>query len=88
MMAKEPSLTELGDMLTHIVAHMATKEDLTELREELRSEVEDTRVELRGKIDGINRRLDTDAIQRTDNNMPARMEAIEKHLGLTRTITA
>ena len=92
-MAKEPLLAELGDMLTHVVAHMATKEDFAELRTELKTDLADlknelteTRTELRGKLDGINRRLDTDAVQRTDQNVPGRIEAIKKHLGLTRTI--
>ena len=50
-------------------------------------EVTDRRVAaVESKVDGINRRLDTDAVQRTDQNVPGRIEAIEKHLGLTRAI--
>jgi hypothetical protein len=30
-MAKETTLNEIGEMLTHVVKHMATKEDLQEL---------------------------------------------------------
>jgi hypothetical protein len=34
------------------------------------------------------RRLDTDAVQRTDANIPTRLDAVERHLGLSRTINA
>jgi len=38
-MAKKMTLNELGDMLTHVVKHMATKEDLTDLHTELKRDV-------------------------------------------------
>ena len=92
-MTKQPSLAELGDMLAHIVQHMAVKDDIAELRTELKDEVafvktelEDARIELRGKLDGINRRLDTEAMLRTGDNIPGRLAAVEKHLGIVRTI--
>lgn len=34
-MAKKITLNELGDMLAHVVKHMATKEDIAELRNEM-----------------------------------------------------
>ncbi len=38
-MAKETTLNELGEMLTHVVEHMATKDDLAALRTELKAEL-------------------------------------------------
>ena len=38
-MAKETTLNEVGSMLKHIVKHMATKEDLAELRTELKTDI-------------------------------------------------
>ena len=34
-MAKETTLKELGDMLTHVVKHMATKEDIIDVRRDM-----------------------------------------------------
>ena len=48
----------------------------------------DRTIAVESKVDGINRRLDTDAMQRTEQNLPGRIEAIEKHLGIVRTIAA
>ena len=68
--------------------HMATKDDLADLRHEVKAELDDTRTELRGKLDGINRRLDTDAMIRSDLRIPERIAAVERHLGLNREIRA
>ena len=38
-MAKKTTLNELGDMLTHVVKHMATKEDLAELKHDLTGKI-------------------------------------------------
>jgi hypothetical protein len=40
------------------------------------------------KVDGINRRLDTEAIARRDQKLPERVARIEKHLGLNQNIAA
>ena len=53
----------------------------------LDNKVDDNHTELRAKIDGINRRLDTDAMQRSEQNVVGRIEAIEKHLGIVRSIS-
>ena len=38
-MAKKTTLKELGDMLAHVVTHMATKDDIAELRTELKGDI-------------------------------------------------
>ena len=83
-----------GD-IADIREHMATKDEVAALRTELKTdiadlsaELDDTRAELRGKIDGINRRLDTDAMIRSDLKLPERLAAVERHLGLNREIRA
>jgi hypothetical protein len=38
-MAKKVTLNELGEMLAHVVKHMATKEDVAELRRELKGDI-------------------------------------------------
>ncbi len=35
MASKEVTLTELGAMLTHVVDHMATKEDIAEVKDDI-----------------------------------------------------
>jgi ribosome-interacting GTPase 1 len=34
-MAKKTTLKEIGDMLAHVVKHMATKEDIADIRREM-----------------------------------------------------
>jgi hypothetical protein len=38
-MAKETTLKEIGDMLSHVVKHMATKDDIADLRRELKGDI-------------------------------------------------
>ena len=38
-MTKKTTLNEIGDMLQHLVLHMATKEDIAELRTELKGDI-------------------------------------------------
>lgn len=38
-MAKKITLNELGEMMTHVVKHMATKEDITDLCTELKRDI-------------------------------------------------
>jgi hypothetical protein len=38
-MIKKITLKEIGEMLVHVVKHMATKEDLAELRKELKADI-------------------------------------------------
>ena len=34
-MAKKTTLKEIGDMLAHVVKHMATKDDITEVKQQI-----------------------------------------------------
>jgi chromosome segregation ATPase len=52
MTAKETTLNELGEMLGHVVEHMATKDDLAEVRAELKSDIAAAKTEL--KVDIVN----------------------------------
>jgi hypothetical protein len=38
-MSKKMTLNELGEMVQHVVKHMATKEDIADLKRELKSDV-------------------------------------------------
>jgi hypothetical protein len=38
-MAKKTTLNEIGEMLAHVVKHMATKEDIAEVRRELKGDI-------------------------------------------------
>jgi predicted RNase H-like nuclease (RuvC/YqgF family) len=40
MAAKETTLTEVAEMLTHVVAHMATKEDVADIKTEMMEQFE------------------------------------------------
>src|SRR5271165_4810079 len=44
---KETTLKELGEMLSHVVEHMATKEELLEVKSELKNDVNSLRQEFR-----------------------------------------
>ena len=38
-MAKETTLNEIGEMLANVVKHMATKDDIAEVRRELKGDI-------------------------------------------------
>ena len=38
-MAKKTTLNEIGEMLAHVVKHMATKDDITDLRHDLKGDI-------------------------------------------------
>ena len=38
-MPKKTTLAEIADMLTHVVKHMATKDDIAELRIEIKGDI-------------------------------------------------
>jgi len=80
---KKIALTELGAMVEHIVNHMVTKDDLDALDTKLTAHIDgiDTRlVAVESKVDGINRRLDTEAMMRTDQRLPERVRDLEIEL--------
>jgi hypothetical protein len=80
-MTKKTTLTELGDMLGFVVKHMATKDDIADLRKEVATK------------DDINR-LDAKLTKFEEHEIDKRLQlevrvsAIEKHLGLNKKIAA
>ena len=66
-MAKETTLKELGDMLSHIIKHMATKEDIIDVRRDMvtkgdfalfRAETAQNFRSIRSELTDANRSLD------------------------------
>ena len=98
---KETTLKELGEMLAHVVEHMATKDDLKGFatKEDLKAFREETTENfraLRAELADIRRELD-DLRSRVVNVTGYRKEidyaleriaAIEKHLGIEKRIAA
>jgi hypothetical protein len=99
-MAKKTTLNEVGEMLAHAVKHMATKDDITELRAELKADVAKVDVKIDVKIDKldipIHRELESIKAQlenvsgfgREIDHALERIAAIEKHLGINKNIAA
>ncbi len=54
-MVKETTLNEIGTMMEHVVKHMATKDDIAELRAEMKAE-------LKPEITGIKSTMATKAM--------------------------
>jgi len=92
MEERETTLNELGEMLAHVVKHMATKDELTEFREEtaenfraVHAELADIRRDLEemksrvANITGYGKEID---------HALERIAAIEKHLGIEKKIAA
>ena len=71
-MAKETTLKEIGETLGFIVERMATKDDIKELKDQIAA--------VDSKVAGINRRLDTEAMQRTDLKFPRRVHDLEEEV--------
>ena len=89
MAGEETTLKELGEMLTRVVDHMATKDDV-------RAIVRDELVHIRSELKSIRRDLD-DLKEKVENvigfqkeidHALERIAAIEKHLGINRKIAA
>ena len=80
-MVKKTTLKEVGQMLTHVVNHMATKEDVADLKKELKGDIkklDDRLIGVEGKVSGIDKRLDAEAIRRHGEKIPRRVANIEK----------
>ena len=73
-MARRKKITfeEVGETLAFIVERMATKDDIKELRDQIAG--------VDNKVAGINRRLDTEALQRTDLKLPRRVHELEEEV--------
>lgn len=93
MAAKKTTLKELGEMLSHIVKHMATKEDLekvdtnlmafqTETAENFR-EVKAEIADIRRVVEALQARVgNTEGYSKEIDHALARIARIEKHLGI------
>ena len=93
MAAKKTTLNELGQMLTHVVEHMATKEDTARLDtgiDKLDAKIDSVESNLAAKIN----RIDTKLGKFEDNEIDKRLQlevrvsAIERHLGINKKIAA
>jgi hypothetical protein len=93
MAAKKTTLNELGDMLTHVVKHMATKGDIARLDscvDKLDTKIDSVESRLTAKID----RLDTKLSKFEENEIGKRLQLevrvshIERHLGIDKKIAA
>ena len=78
MAAKKTTLTELRDMLAHVVKHKATKDDIAEIKSTLDDHARDLAVIKSDVTRNLDKRL----------QLEVRVTAIEKHLGLDKKITA
>ena len=95
MTAKKATLEEIGEMLTHVLKHMATKEDIARL--EIRADkVEAQLTSIEAELRSLHRDVD-DLRERYENVMGFRKEidhaleritAIEKHLGIEKKVAA
>ena len=85
-MTKKTTLNELGERLSHVVKHMATKDDLAALGARLDKRID----KLDAKIDRLNTKLTKFEENEIDKRkqLEARVTAIEKHLGLDKKIAA
>jgi seryl-tRNA synthetase len=80
-MAKETTLNELGEMLGHVVEHMATKDDLAALRTELKVEIASVRTELKADIAALSEQVasierDLKTIRRDLDDLMTKVENI------------
>ena len=88
MAAKETRLKELGEMLGYVVEHMATKEDIANLAEQLTS-VERELKSIRRDLDDLREKVENViGFQKEIDHALERIAAIEKHLGINKKIAA
>jgi predicted RNase H-like nuclease (RuvC/YqgF family) len=102
MTAKETTLKEVGEMLTYIVEHMATKEDIVrldgridkldrrigDLSERITSIEAELRL-IRRDLDGLMEKFENvSGFRKEIDHALERIGAIEKHLGLNKKIAA
>ena len=85
---KKTTLNELGEMIRHLVTasadfttkddikNFATKDDLARLEKNLTIKIEG----VDNKVAGTNRRLDTEAMWRTDLKLPRRVHDLEEEV--------
>jgi hypothetical protein len=83
--AKETTLKEVGEMLTHVVTHMATKDDIARLDTRLNkldAKIDNVESNLAAKIDHLGTKLTKFEESEIDKRkqLEVRVAAIEKHL--------
>lgn len=98
MAPKKTTLNEIGEMVAHVVKHMATKDDIAELKTELKGDI----VKLSEQIYGIEQelksiRIDLEDLRTKVENITGyrkeidhafeRIAAIEKHIGIEKKST-
>jgi tetrahydromethanopterin S-methyltransferase subunit G len=93
MAAKETTLKEVGEMLTHVVGHMATNDDIASLDmrlDKLDAKIDNVEPNLVAKIDRLGTKLTKFEESEIDKRLQleARVAAIEKHLGIDKKIAA
>jgi hypothetical protein len=93
MAAKKTTLNELGDMLTHVGKHMATKDDIAQLDkriDKLDAKIDSVESNLAGKVNRLDTKLTKFEEHEIDKRLQleVRVSAIEKHLGLDKKIAA
>jgi hypothetical protein len=91
--AKETTLKEVGEMLTHVVDHMATKDDITRLDTRLNkldAKIDNVESNLVAKIDRLGTKLTKFEESEIDKRkqLEVCVAAIEKHLGIDKKIVA
>jgi predicted RNase H-like nuclease (RuvC/YqgF family) len=100
--AKETTLKEVGKMLTHVVTHMATKEDIGRVDDrldEFKSQLKkvDTRLSsieselrmIRRDLDDLREKFENvSGFRKEIDHVLERIAEIEKHLGLDEKIAA
>jgi chromosome segregation ATPase len=77
--AKETTLSEISEMLTYVVEHMATKDDLPTLRSELKSDLASVKTEVKTDIaalsaQGASIELDLKSIRRQLNDIADKVD--------------
>ena len=88
MTSKETTLKELGEMLAHVVEHMATKEDIAALAGQLTS-MEGELKAIRHDLDDLQEKFDNvSGFRKEIDHALGRIAAIEKHLGINKKIAA
>lgn len=73
-MAKETTLNEIGEMLAHVVKHMATKDDISDIREKMATK--DQIIALHTQVTAI----ETDIKTTKGYKLPSRMADVEEEL--------
>jgi hypothetical protein len=87
-MAGKATLKELGEMLTHVVERMATKEDIANVLVRLTS-VERELKSIRRDLDDLREKIENvTGFQKEIDHALERIAAIEKHLGINKKIAA